>query len=507
MSGPAVSTMPAVRPPAVATQSRPQAEPETATRSAFPELLSKMVGMRPEVPADRQNVLDRAMSRLAAAQTATGEEEAALLAALQDQFPPAAGGEAQAAAEMAADGSKTDDARPADTTGAQSSAPATGPGLQLIPGGLSSLPSAQVEAATVAVEQTQAPSSAAGPAAKANTIDQELHARLPSLEPAAAPASPQNDTETAPAFPALVKSPAHTVGGEVTPNLTVAVMGRETHITPALQRLSSQAADTDADADATVAPVATDTDAPSSGGMPARPTALPNPQRPLQAGTPSPSPVAGGGQQPAGHENESVGHPSATADSTSASSATADHSRMFAATPSPMQQVAGRIAAAAHAMPSEQSRAAGLASARLASSPVVKVLRLELQPADLGTITIRMSLKQDGLDVRVEAGRVETLRMLQSDQEALSKILSNAGYRIEHMSVAAATFDGSAGADGRGQAFVPASGSQAWSQEADARSSGGRQNAEPDRRTFRGRQNDETEKNGTVPGAGGHLYV
>jgi chemotaxis protein MotD len=182
---------------------------------------------------------------------------------------------------------------------------------------------------------------------------------------------------------------------------------------------------------------------------------------------------------------------------------------MPAASPSPMQQVAGRIAAAAHAMPSDASRPSDTVPARLASSPVVKVLRLELQPADLGTITIRMSLKQDGLDVRVEAGRVETARMLQSDQEALSKILSNAGYRIEHMSVAAASFDGSAGADGsRGQAFLPASGSQqGWSQEADARSSGGRQHAEPDRRTFRGRQNDETEKNGAVPSAGGHLYV
>ena len=61
--------------------------------------------------------------------------------------------------------------------------------------------------------------------------------------------------------------------------------------------------------------------------------------------------------------------------------------------------------AAAHAIESEATGSVGTVAPNPAASGVVKVLRLELQPADLGTITIRMSLKDDGLDIRVEASR------------------------------------------------------------------------------------------------------
>ena len=70
-----------------------------------------------------------------------------------------------------------------------------------------------------------------------------------------------------------------------------------------------------------------------------------------------------------------------------------DAARFAAVVPSPSHQVAGRVVAAALAAQPE-TEATGLASTKAASTSVIKVLRLELQPADLGTITIRLSLKR-----------------------------------------------------------------------------------------------------------------
>ena len=179
------------------------------------------------------------------------------------------------------------------------------------------------------------------------------------------------------------------------------------------------------------------------------------------------------------------------------------------AAPLPAQQVAGQIVAAAHAIQREEAQPTGILAAKPAASSVVKVLRLELQPADLGTITIRMSLRQDGLDIRVEANRSDTASMLQRDQDSLAKLLTSAGYRIDGLAVVAAQTDGAAVADGRSQAFLPSSTPQhGGSSQPDSRSSGGRSNAEPDPRTSRGNQNDDSsDKSRVARGAGGDLYV
>jgi flagellar hook-length control protein FliK len=79
-----------------------------------------------------------------------------------------------------------------------------------------------------------------------------------------------------------------------------------------------------------------------------------------------------------------------------------------------------------------------------ASAPVLKIPRIELQPADLGTITVRISLTQGALDVRIETGRYGTAHMLRGDQDRLSSLLTTVEYRIEAMSVAAAPTNGAA---------------------------------------------------------------
>ena len=174
----------------------------------------------------------------------------------------------------------------------------------------------------------------------------------------------------------------------------------------------------------------------------------------------------------------------------------------------PTHQLAGQIVAAALAVQREEAQPIAALAAKPLASSVVKILHLELQPADLGTITIRMSLKQDALDIRVEASRYDTACMLQRDQDSLAKILTSAGYRIDGMTVVTAVTDGAAVSDGRSQAFLPSSTPQhGEASQQESRSSGGRPNAEPSPRSSPGKQNDDNDKSRTARGAGGDLYV
>lgn len=65
----------------------------------------------------------------------------------------------------------------------------------------------------------------------------------------------------------------------------------------------------------------------------------------------------------------------------------------------------------------------------------VKVLLIQLQPADLGTVTVRMSLKEDVLELHIEASQQETAQRLQQDQDSLSKVLRSAGYLIDGVAI------------------------------------------------------------------------
>jgi chemotaxis protein MotD len=65
----------------------------------------------------------------------------------------------------------------------------------------------------------------------------------------------------------------------------------------------------------------------------------------------------------------------------------------------------------------------------------VKVLLIQLQPADLGTVTVRMSLKEDALELHIEASQQETAQRLQKDQDSLSKVLRSAGYLIDGVAI------------------------------------------------------------------------
>ena len=96
------------------------------------------------------------------------------------------------------------------------------------------------------------------------------------------------------------------------------------------------------------------------------------------------------------------------------------------------------------------------AAAKLGSDAPVRTLLIQLQPADLGTVTVKMSLKDDALELHIEASQHETAQRLHQDQEALLKALRTAGYVVDGVAVRVVEADkvvtspGNAGAQGFG---------------------------------------------------------
>lgn len=105
--------------------------------------------------------------------------------------------------------------------------------------------------------------------------------------------------------------------------------------------------------------------------------------------------------------------------------------------PAPVRLIATRILETAATTPPPGTEGASAAQAA-AQSPLMtpaKVFHIQLQPAELGTVTVRMSLKDNTLRLEVEAGRGETARMLQNEGDTLSSLLRSAGYLVDGLEV------------------------------------------------------------------------
>jgi len=148
----------------------------------------------------------------------------------------------------------------------------------------------------------------------------------------------------------------------------------------------------------------------------------------------------------------------------------------------PIVQIADRISEALNeAKDIELLGSEGATSAKLVPDGPVKVLLIQLQPAELGTVTVRMALKHDTLEVRLEVSRQDTAERIRHDREALSKMLQAAGYAVDNVAVQVVDVDksfttlqtqhsGNTGSNG--QSALPGQSQSGWSQ-ADGRSSGG----------------------------------
>ncbi|MGX1309810.1 chemotaxis protein MotD [Amorphus suaedae] len=128
----------------------------------------------------------------------------------------------------------------------------------------------------------------------------------------------------------------------------------------------------------------------------------------------------------------------ATAGTTAAAGATST-------TPSPaapglptatLQRLAGSILATAGELAASQSAAPASAEGSAATDRgPVRVLDLELTPADLGLVRVRLRLIGNGIDLQIAAARPTTAEYLQEDRHRLSAIVENAGYDIDSLTV------------------------------------------------------------------------
>ena len=67
----------------------------------------------------------------------------------------------------------------------------------------------------------------------------------------------------------------------------------------------------------------------------------------------------------------------------------------------------------------------------------LRVLDIQLHPADLGKVRLSIRLTDHAVEVRVEATNAATAKMLESNQPELDRLLQRAGYRADHISIVA----------------------------------------------------------------------
>lgn len=159
-----------------------------------------------------------------------------------------------------------------------------------------------------------------------------------------------------------------------------------------------------------------------------------------------------------------------------AANAPADKAQPSTPAGSPVEQLMPRLLDTAREMKSAEPGAA-TATTNGPHTPAagpIRVLSIDLHPAELGAVTVRMSLSGETLGVQIEAHRPETARLLQSDASALSDMLRTAGVQVDGVVVRAANMDAVSGNTGSGQSFMQGnSQSQPGGAQQDARASGG----------------------------------
>jgi hypothetical protein len=73
-----------------------------------------------------------------------------------------------------------------------------------------------------------------------------------------------------------------------------------------------------------------------------------------------------------------------------------------------------------------------------AKDGVLKVLHIELKPQNLGSVSVRMSLKDDVISLHMETSRHETAAAIEKERSALTSALKSAGYVVDEITTQAA---------------------------------------------------------------------
>ncbi|KQP36800.1 flagellar hook-length control protein FliK [Methylobacterium sp. Leaf100] len=121
----------------------------------------------------------------------------------------------------------------------------------------------------------------------------------------------------------------------------------------------------------------------------------------------------------------------------------------------PVRQVAEAVAA-------ELARPAATATTAAATPGTegpLRLLTIQLRPMDLGTVLVRMRLRDGQLEMSLHASREETAALLRQDGALLTDLLRNSGYQPDTITIASngagAPSQGEGGRPGAGTSFQP----------------------------------------------------
>ncbi len=130
----------------------------------------------------------------------------------------------------------------------------------------------------------------------------------------------------------------------------------------------------------------------------------------------------------------------------------------------------GLPSAASHGQPARQVAEAVASElgrpAATSNTPVtaggegpLRLLTIQLRPMDLGTVLVRMRLRDGQLEMSLHASREETAALLRQDGALLTDLLRNSGYQPDTVTIASnatgAPTQGDAGRPGSGTPFQP----------------------------------------------------
>jgi flagellar hook-length control protein FliK len=142
-----------------------------------------------------------------------------------------------------------------------------------------------------------------------------------------------------------------------------------------------------------------------------------------------------------------------------------------------------------------------IATAR-ASAGVLRVLDLQLKPAELGLVTIRMRLAGDSIEMEIQAQNEETAELLRNDAEKLSSLLRVSGYRPDVINIQSSE----AASHDRSSFQRPPQGTQAQGQSFEQGAAAGQENSSRHQGDRSGRSRTEVanDRKEGVPSGGSH---
>jgi chemotaxis protein MotD len=172
------------------------------------------------------------------------------------------------------------------------------------------------------------------------------------------------------------------------------------------------------------------------------------------------------------------------------------------------EPVADQIAAGVRA----ELNADGMGTA--SSDGVVKVLNIELKPANLGSVTVRIALKDNAITVHIETQQRDTQTAIERERDALVGALAAAGYSVDSITTGqqsdAARFQGLSAGLGDAGSSASRGGSQGQASQGFSNSSGGEGRSNESgsgNSAYRPPSDDKDVSSGGVRRDAGGLYV